>query len=133
MVVGVQQREPLWALQNLVEPRRKRERLSLRTAADRAGVSEATWRQLAAGGVQNRGRWVKRSPRRDQVLAMAEAVGCLDEVAEVMGAVEDEVVAARNAVVVHDPAEEEIMVSRHLSPREKLLLIEALQALRVGE
>lgn len=117
-------------LGRVVETRRKRTRVSQRTAAARAGMSEATWRQLVAGGVSGPNGWVNRHPRRDQVLAMAHAVGALDEVAKAIAATKDEVEATRSKVVIPDPAEEEIMGMRHLGPREKLRLIEELAALR---
>ncbi len=123
-------KQPLWVLQQIVEPHRKRERVSLRTAAERAGLSEATWRQLASGGVMNRGRWVTRQPRRDQVLAMALAAGCGDLATSALEATPDEVEVAKRAVVILDPAEEEIMGARHLRPAEKLRLIEELARLR---
>lgn len=122
--------EPAQALVEIVEKARKRSRMSLRTAADRAGMSEATWRQLVAGGLKVAGRWVNRTPRRDQVLDMALATGCLDEVAEAIGAEIDEVIEARQRIILIDPAEEEIMGLRHLRPAEKLRLIEELQRLR---
>lgn len=113
-----------------VERRRKAQRLSLRTASSRAGMAEATWRQLAAGGVKVAGRWVNRTPRRDQILDMAYAVGALDEVAELMKATPDEVADTQRRVIITDPAEEEIMALRNLRPLEKLRLIEALGELR---
>lgn len=117
-------------LKRLVETRRAAQRLSLRAAADRAGMAEATWRQLVAGGVNQGGRWVNRVARRDQVLDMAHAVGALDEAADAIDATPDEVEDTRNRVVIADPAEEEIMRMRNLRPREKLLLIEQLAQLR---
>lgn len=123
-------KDPAHVLVHIVEKNRKRSRMSLRAAADRAGLSESTWRQLVAGGVNVAGRWVNRLPRRDQVLDMALAVGCLDEAATAMGAEGDEVMEARNRVIIIDPAEEEIMTLRHLRPTEKLRLIEELQRLR---
>lgn len=122
--------EPHVALVEIVEERRKRARISLRAAADRAGISESTWRQLVAGGVNAGGRWVNRTPRRDQVLDMAVAVECLDEVAAAIGATADEALAARDRIILVDPAEEEIMTMRHLRPSEKLRLIEELNRLR---
>jgi hypothetical protein len=117
-------------LRDLVEVRRIAQRISLRTAADRAGMAEATWRQLVAGGVNQGGRWVNRVARRDQVLDMAHAVGALDEAADDIDATPDEVEDTRNRVVLVDPAEEEIMRMRNLRPREKLVLIEQLARLR---
>lgn len=117
-------------LQRLVEVRRTAQRISLRAAAERAGMAEATWRQLVAGGVNAGGRWVNRVARRDQVLDMAHAVGALDEAADAIDATPDEVEDTRNRVVIVDPAEEEIMRMRNLRPREKLLLIEQLARLR---
>jgi hypothetical protein len=104
--------------------------MSLRAAADRAGISEATWRQLVNGGLSVNGRWVNRIPRRDQVLDMAMAVGCLEEAAVALAAQPDEMLAARDRVVIVDPAEEELMNLRHLAPTEKLQLIQELQRLR---
>lgn len=123
-------RDPLWTLQNVVEERRKTQRISIRTAASRAGISEASWRQLVAGGVNSAGRWVNRHPRLDQVLDMALAVDALEEAAACMHAPEDEVRQAHKRVVVADPAEEEIMGMRNLRPIEKLRLLEELQRLR---
>ncbi len=122
--------DPENVLVQIVEKNRKKLRISLRTAAERAGLSESTWRQLVAGGVNVAGRWVNRVPRRDQVLDMALAVGCLDEAAEALGADPAEVMEARDRVILVDPAEEEIMTLRHLRPTEKLRLIEELQRLR---
>ena len=115
---------------HVIEARRKAQRLSLRTAATRAGMAEATWRQLAAGDVKVAGRWVNRQPRRDQLLDMAHAVGALDEVGAIMEATDDEKVDTERRVIITDPAEEEIMALRHLRPLEKLRLIEALEDLR---
>lgn len=115
---------------HVVEKRRKAQRISLRTAASRAGMAEATWRQLAAGGVKVAGRWVNRQPRRDQVLDMAHAVGALVEVGAMMKATPDELTDTERRVIITDPAEEEIMALRHLRPLEKLRLIEALEELR---
>jgi transcriptional regulator with XRE-family HTH domain len=117
-------------LVEVVESKRKAARLSLRTAADIAGMSEATWRQLVAGGVNAGGKWVERHPRRDQVLDMARAVGALDVAADALDATPDEVEAAERRVIVTDPAEQEIMSMRHLRPVEKLALIQELEKLR---
>jgi hypothetical protein len=127
---GTRSKQADWVLTHIVEPRRRSARISLRTAAERAGISEANWRQLAAGGVNVGGQWVNRRVRRDQVLRMAHAVGCIEEAAAAIEATEDEVAEAERHVVVLDPAEEELMNSRNLSPIEKLRLIEQLQALR---
>ena len=123
-------RDPLWVLQNIVEERRKYHRLSLRTAAARANLSEASWRQLAAGGVNSAGRWVARHPRRDQVLDMALAVDAFEDAAKAMGATDEEKADARRRVTVTDPAEEEIMSMRNLRPIEKMHLLAELQRLR---
>lgn len=117
-------------LARIVEPRRRAARLSLRTAGERAGMSEGYWRQLVAKGVMANGTWVERRPRRDQVLAMAAAVDALKEAAAALDATEDEVAATEDQVVILDPAEEEIMRMRHLRPAERLALIERLQQLR---
>lgn len=93
-------------------------------------MSEASWRQLIAGHVTQNGRVVGRTARVDQVLAMGAAVGALDEVAEIIGADKKQVEEARESVVILDPAQEEIMNSRHLSPTEKLILLESLQRVR---
>lgn len=123
-------RTPAWVLVNIVEPQRKANRISLRQAATHAGISESNWRQLRDGGVPVNGQWVERTPRRDQVLDMAMAVGCLDDAAKAMGATKDEVQDTLRRIHVPDPAEEEIMASKHLSNTEKLRLIEALHRLR---
>jgi hypothetical protein len=117
-------------LVNIVEKNRKRMRISLRLAAERAGISESTWRQLVAGGVNVGGKWVNRTPRRDQVLDMALAVECLEEAVTALAAGEEEVMAARERVVFTDPAETEILNMRHLRPNEKLRLLDALHTLR---
>lgn len=93
-------------------------------------MSEGTWRQLVAGGVMSGGRWITRTPRRDQVLDMALAVDVLEEVASYMKATADEVQDTRTRVVIMDPAEEEIMQAKHLKPMEKLRLLERLHELR---
>jgi len=121
---------PAQVLNDIVEPRRKRAHISLRTAAQRAGMAEGTWRQLAARGVRQNGRWYERRARRDQVLAMAHAVGVIDDAARALGATQDEIRDATASVVINDPAVEEIMSLRHLRPNEKLLLIEALEEMR---
>lgn len=125
-----QAKTPDKVLADVVEPRRKAARISLRTAGERAGMSEGTWRQLVANGVSVGGRWMIRKPRRDQVLAMAAAVDALQEAAEAMRATDDEVAATHERVVVPDPAEEEILRMRHLRPAERLALIQKLQELR---
>lgn len=121
---------PGTVLNDIVEPRRKRGHISLRTAAQRAGMSEGTWRQLVAQGVSQNGRWYHRNPRRDQVLHMAQAVGVLEDAARALRATQDEIRDARETVVINDPATEEIMGLRHLRPAEKLQLLEALSAMR---
>ena len=123
-------RSPSWALVNIIEPQRKVARLSIRAAAERAGTSESNWRQLRDGGVPLNGQWIERTPRRDQVLDFAVAVGCVRDVAEAIDATEDEVTQARRRVIVPDPAEERIMKADWLNNREKLTLIEALTELR---
>lgn len=122
--------DPSLVLRNVIETRRKAQRISLRLAAARAGMAEATWRQLVAGGVNAGGRWVTRTARRDQVLAMAHAVGALPDVAARLDATPDEVADTERNVILTDPAEEEILALRHLRPVEKLRLIEALNRLR---
>lgn len=117
-------------VRTVIEPRRKRLRIALRAAGERAGMSEGSWRQLVAGGVMVNGTWSTREPRRDQALAMAAAVGCLDEAAGLMRATPDEVAATKALVVIPDPAEEEIMNLRHLKPAERLALLEHLGRLR---
>lgn len=119
-------------LQEIVEPRRKHLGLSLRRAASRAGISEATWRQLVRGGVNVRDEWVPRAPRRSQLLTMAAAVSqeALLLMSEALEASAEEVEQARDQVHLPDPAEEEILASRHLLPEEKLRLVETLRRLR---
>ena len=119
-------------LHTIVEPRRKSRQLSLRRAASRAGMSEATWRQLVRGGVTAQGQWVTRIPRRLQLLTMAAAVddetfACMVDALE---ATDGEQEAARSRVHIPDPAEEEILASRHLRPEEKLRLVEVLRTHR---
>lgn len=113
-----------------IETRRKNLRLSTRRAAERSRMSEASWRQLIAGSVRQGGRVVERVARPDQVLTMAAAVGALDDVAEIIDATDDQVAEARANVTILDAAEEEIMNSRHLSPTEKLILLESLNRSR---
>src|SRR5918996_2208715 len=119
-------------LQTVVEPRRKTQQLSLRRVAARAGMSEATWRQLVRGGVSAQGQWVPRVPRRVQLLAMAASVdeGTFERVVTALDATPDEQETARAQVHIPDPAEEEILASRHLRPDEKLRLVEVLRGLR---
>jgi transcriptional regulator with XRE-family HTH domain len=119
-------------LEEVVEPRRKRQGLSVRRAATRAGMSEATWRQLVRGGVRVRDQWLAREPRPDQLLVMAAAVSpeTLALVTDAIDPSPDEVEAARRKVHIPDPAEEEIMASKHLRPEEKLRLLEVLRRLR---
>ena len=119
-------------LRRIVEPRRRVQGLSLRRAAARAGMSEATWRQLTRGGVTVRGVWAPRTARRDQLLAMAAAVDddAFTKMVAALSATPEEQEAARSSVYVPDPAEEEILGSRHLTPEEKLHLVSALRQLR---
>lgn len=126
---------PPTLLQEIVEPRRKHLGLSLRRAASRAGMSEATWRQLVRGGVSVRDEWVPRTPRRSQMLTMAAAVSqdALLLMSEALEASPEEVDLARGRVHLPDPAEEEILASRHLLPEEKLRLVETLRRLRSQE
>jgi transcriptional regulator with XRE-family HTH domain len=121
-------------LQSVVEPRRKAQQLSLRRAAARAGMSEATWRQLVRGGVTTQGQWVPRVPRRMQVLTMAASVDeeTFEHMVGALDATADEQKTARARVHIPDPAEEEILASRHLLPDEKLRLVEVLRSLRRG-
>lgn len=121
---------PQSVLEDVVEPARKAARISLRAAAERAGMSEGTWRQLVAGGVMQRGTWVPRHPRRDQVLDMAASVQVFEEVAALLDASQEERRDSQMRVVILDPAEEEIMAMRALRPREKLALLEELRNLR---
>jgi transcriptional regulator with XRE-family HTH domain len=122
-------------LQTVVEPRRKAKQLSLRRAAARAGMSEATWRQLVRGGVTAQGNWVPRVPRRLQLLTMAASVDeeTFERVVSALDATADEQETARAQVHIPDPAEEEILGSRHLRPDEKLRLVEVLRSLRRGD
>lgn len=125
-----QHQEAVRVLAKIIEPRRKQQRISLRDASDRAGMSEATWRQLVAGGVNQSGVWVDRIARRDQLLDMAQAVDCLHKVATEIEATDDEIASAQRRVVIPDPAEQEIMSSRFLGTYEKLRLLEELRQLR---
>lgn len=119
-------------LQRIVEPRRRARSLSVRRAAERAGMSEASWRQLTRGGVNVRGTWTSRTARRGQLLAMAAAVDddAFDLMVAALSATVEEQAAARSRVYVPDPAEQEILDSRHLTPEEKLHLVTALRQLR---
>ncbi len=119
-------------LQRIVEPRRRADGLSLRRAAERAGMSEASWRQLTRGGVTVRGTWTPRTARRGQLLAMAAAVGeeAFAQMAESLAAGAEEQERARSRVYIPDPAEEEILGSHHLTPQEKLHLVATLRRLR---
>lgn len=119
-------------LRRVVEPRRRSIRMSLREAARRAGMSEANWRQLVAGGLSQNGTHIARMARRDQVLSMALAVGALDDAADVLHATEPELREARDRVVVPDPAEKEILGARFLSADEKLHLLSRLREFREG-
>lgn len=116
----------------LVEQRRLTQRISQRRAAEWAGMSEATWRQLVARGVMQRGEWVPRHPRRDQVLDMAHAVGCLQDVADALAATEEELAGTRERVQVPSPAAQEILENRHLNLEEKAALLRFLTHLRSG-
>lgn len=122
--------DPTRILTRYVEPGRKRARLSIRDAAERAGLSEATWRQLVNGKVKSNGYWITRTARRDQLLDMAHAVGVEDVVAKEISATPEELHESKSRVVILDPAESEIMKARHLRPAEKLRLLEQLRELR---
>lgn len=66
-----------------IEAVRKARGISVRTATSRVtNISESYWRQFVAGGVQQNGIWIPRSPNLDQVLKMAGAIGIAAEVAE---------------------------------------------------
>lgn len=121
---------PAKILARYVEPGRKAARLSQRDAADRAGISEGTWRQLVNGKVKSNGYWISRTARRDQLLDMAHAVGVGDVVAKEIRASEQEVEESKSRVIILDAAEMEIMKARHLRPLEKLRLLEQLRDLR---
>lgn len=125
-----QQQQAVRVLAKIIEPRRKQQRISLREASERAGMSEATWRQLAAGGVRQAGVWIERTARRDQLLDMAASVDCLHKVAIEIDATDDEVAETQRRVVIPDPAEQEILASRYLSTSEKLRLLDQLRELR---
>lgn len=117
-------------LREVVEPARRRAGLSLREAGRRSAMSEASWRQLVAGGVRIRGTHVERRARRDQVLRMAHAADCLADVAGRLGASAAELERLHARLPVIDPAEQEILALRHLHPEEKLRLVALLKDLR---
>lgn len=124
---------PSAVLTNIVEPRRKRGHISIRHAADKANMSEATWRQLVNQGVTANGKFFRRRPRRDQVLDMAHAVGVLNDAARALRATEDEVADTKARVINRDPASEEILGMRHLGATEKLRLLATLEELRKSD
>jgi hypothetical protein len=66
------------------------------------------------------------------MLTMAAAVSqeALLLMSEALEASAEEVELARDQVHLPDPAEEEILASRHLLPEEKLRLVETLRRLR---
>lgn len=130
--MDVRRREWWGILVTVVEPERKRRHDSFRAAARRAGMSEATWRQLVAGRHPSPGtghRW----PTREQLLDMAEAVGVRPLVAHMIAASDGEVSRSRERLRgIPNDAENELMNLRHLTPEEKLRLIDALRDIRAG-
>lgn len=116
--------------------RSRRGRMSVRQAAGRAGISEARWRQLEAGGREIQGRWITERASDDTLARMALAVdgdpGDLrargrDAAAVVLESITEEAEAAREA----DLAEAERLASladRPLSPRQKGALTEEIAA-----
>lgn len=119
-------------LVNVIEPARRRHGLSLREAARRAGMSEASWRQLVRGVYAD--KITRRWPARHQVLDMAIAVGELEATAATLMATPEEIQAAHHrAALIPDEAENELMNMRHLTPTEKVTLLRALRDMREEE
>jgi transcriptional regulator with XRE-family HTH domain len=58
---------------------RKRLQISKREAADRAGISEALWRQLEGGGKLVNGRVIEPNPRPENLYKALKAVGDVPE------------------------------------------------------
>lgn len=117
----------------IIEPRRREAQLSYRSAAERAHLSESTWRELAAAGTEERDWRTAATVTHTQLLDMAQAVGCLEEVAEQVGAAPSEVAAARSRVKGPDAGEREILASRNFTSFEKLELLKALQRVRATD
>lgn len=113
----------------LIEPQRRTLRMSVRAVAERAGMSETTWRQLAAGGAGG-DPWIRRTERRRQLLDMANAVGCLPEVARRIDASPTEVAGSEDRVRTLDAGEAEIMTSSNFTDFERLELLKTLRRLR---
>ena len=58
---------------------RKRFQISKREAARRAGISEALWRQLEAGGKELNGEVILPNPRPENLYAVAVAVAVAED------------------------------------------------------
>lgn len=126
-----ERRRDWWAiLVTIVEPARLERKESIRAAARHAGMSEATWRQLTSGRHPSPGtghRW----PTRDQLLDMATAVGTRCRVAKLIHATSDELARSEERLsMIPDDAEYELLTARHLTPTEKLTLIDVLREMR---
>lgn len=117
-------------LAEVVEPRRRLAGLSVRAAAERAGMSEGTWRRLAEAGAGRNDPGPARTGRRAQLLHMAQAVGCLEDVAARIGATASEVAEAEERVPSPDAGEAEILASGNYTDFEKLELLKTLRRAR---
>lgn len=113
-----------------------RGRMSVRQAAGRAGISEARWRQLEAGGREIQGRWVSERANDDALARMALAVDALPDKLRLAGRegaarALERIAAEAEAARAADLAEAERLVSlaeRPLSPRQKGALVEQIAA-----
>lgn len=65
--------------------RTHRPKISVRKAAERAGISEGWFRQVIKGGSERGGVWSPAHAAPETLLAMAHAVGVYDAVLEMLG------------------------------------------------
>ncbi|MGH3813439.1 MAG: hypothetical protein ACRDUV_13455 [Pseudonocardiaceae bacterium] len=108
----------------LIERERKRQRLSVREAARRAGISDGWWRQSVRGGYTRGDVWVPAAPSNEVMMQMAAAVGVQREVAELLGVEVDDFILSDQSV------EEHIMNIPGLSPELKRGLVAYYRASR---
>lgn len=116
-------------------------RLSARAAADRAGISEARWRQIVSGSASGgRGVRISVTGPPDTIARMARAVGATAEQLEAADRADAaEVLREMDQVAVDaelsarerlDRAREEVANLRYATPREKRLLLAIIDAER---
>jgi transcriptional regulator with XRE-family HTH domain len=114
----------------VIHERRTRPGISVRQAARLAGISEARWRQLEAGGRDMRGMWIDEEAPDRTLSRMAHAVGVTprelrDAGRKEAAAMLEEYAAELEARAKADAEEAARMVGqvhRNLSPRQRARL-----------